>query len=172
MADIAIRSRSDTPGALCDIHHIARSVLHLIGEDHRIAGYTQEASTSHEPFIRPPVSSTPSRMQPVRGRGRGRGGGGVDRRGRARDGGAGHCPDSESGLGTPEPTMPTSIPSYTYHSPEPFIPPHTYTSPSIPTHIDAILTQKKDVKHRVSHNMIKICYELKGLYQVAGEERF
>ena len=139
MADIAIRSRSDTPGALCDIHHIARSVLHQIGEDHRIAGYTQEASTSHEPFIRPPVSSTPSRMQPVRGRGkgRGRGRGGVDRRGRARDGGSGHCPDSESGLGTPKPTMPTSIPSYTYHSPEPFIPPHTYTSPSIPTHIDA-----------------------------------
>ena len=32
--------------------------------------------------------------------------------------------------------MPTSIPSYTYHSPGPFIPPHTYTSPSIPTHID------------------------------------
>ena len=107
----------------------------LIGEDHRIAGYTQEASTSHEPFIRPPVSSTPSRMQPVRGRGRGRWG--VDRRGRARDGGTGHCPNSESGLGTPEPTMPTSIPSYTYHSPELFIPPHTYTSPSIPTHIDA-----------------------------------
>ena len=42
MADIAIRSRSDTLGALCDIHHIARSVLHQIGEDHRIAGYTQE----------------------------------------------------------------------------------------------------------------------------------
>ena len=81
MADIAIRSRFDTPGALCDIHHIARSVLHQIGEDHRIAGYTQEASTSHEQFIRPPVSSTPSRMQHVRGRGRGRGRGGVDRRG-------------------------------------------------------------------------------------------
>ena len=114
-------------------------MLHQISEDHRIAGYTQEASTSHDPFIRPPVSSTPSRMQPVRGkgRGRGRGRGGVDRRGRARDGGLGHCPDSESGLGTPEPTMPTSIPSYTYHSPESFIPPHTYTSPSIPTHIDA-----------------------------------
>ena len=126
MADIAIRSRSDTPGALCDIHHIARSVLHQIGEDHRIAGYTQEASTSHGPFIRPPVSSTPSRMQPARGRGRGRGRGGVDRRGRARDGGSGHGPDSESGVGTPEPTMPTSIPSYTYHSPEPFIP-HTPT---------------------------------------------
>ena len=136
MADIAIRSRSDTPGALCDIHHIARSVLHQIGEDHRIAGYTQEASTSHEPFIRPPVSSTPSRMQPVRGRGRGRGRGGVDRRGRDRDGGSGHGPDSESGVGTLEPTIPTSIPSYTYHSPKPFIPLHTYTSPSIPTHID------------------------------------
>ena len=31
MANIAIRSRFDTPGALCDIHHIARSVLHQIG---------------------------------------------------------------------------------------------------------------------------------------------
>ena len=72
MADIAIRSRFATAGALCDIHHIARSVLHQIGEDHRIAGYTQEASTSHEPLIRPPVSSPPSRIQPIRGRGRGR----------------------------------------------------------------------------------------------------
>ena len=62
MADIAIRSRFATAGALCDIHHIARSVLHQIGEDHLIAGYTQEASTSHEPLIRPPVLSTPSRM--------------------------------------------------------------------------------------------------------------
>ena len=32
--------------------------------------------------------------------------------------------------------MPTSIPSYTYPSPEMFIPPDTCTSPSIPTHID------------------------------------
>ena len=134
MADIAIRSRFDTPGALCDIHHIARSVLHQIGEDHLISGYTQETSTSHEPFIRSPVSSTPSRMQPVRGRGRGRGG--VDRQGHARDGGSGHGLDSESGLGTLEPTLPTSIPSYTYPSPELFIPPPTCTSPSIPTHID------------------------------------
>ena len=62
MANIAIRSRFATAGALCDIHHIARSVLHRIGEDQRIAGYTQEASTSHEPLIRPPASSTPSRM--------------------------------------------------------------------------------------------------------------
>ena len=32
--------------------------------------------------------------------------------------------------------MPTLIPSYTYPSPEMFIPPNTCTSPSIPTHID------------------------------------
>ena len=32
--------------------------------------------------------------------------------------------------------MPTTIPSYTYPSPEMFIPSHTCTSPSIPTHID------------------------------------
>ena len=83
MADIASRSRFATAGALCDIHHIARSVLHQIGEDHRIAGYAQEASTSHGPSIRPLVSSTQACMQPIRGRGRrgrGRGGGGVDRR--------------------------------------------------------------------------------------------
>ena len=111
MADIAIGSRFATVGALWDIHHIARSVLHQIDEDHRIVGYTQKASTSHEPLIRPPVSSTPSRMQPIRGRGRGRGRerGGVDSRGRARDCGLGHGPDSESGLGTLEPTLPTSI---------------------------------------------------------------
>ena len=83
MADIAIRSRFATAGALCDIHHIARSVLHQIGEDHRIVGYAQEALTSHGPSIRPPVSSTPSCMQPIRGRGRGRERGGVDRRGHA-----------------------------------------------------------------------------------------
>ena len=70
MADIAIRSRFATVGALCDIHHIARLVLHQIRKDHRIAGYTHEASTSHGPSIRPTVSSTPSRTQPIRGRGR------------------------------------------------------------------------------------------------------
>ena len=134
MVDIAIRSRYATASVLCDIHHIAQSVLHQIGEDHRITGYAQEASTSHGPSIRPPVSSTPARMQPIRGRGRGRGR--VDRRGRARDGGPCHGPDSDSGLGTLEPTLPTSIPSHTYPSLEMFIPPHTYTSPSIPPHTD------------------------------------
>ena len=102
----------------------------------RIIGYAQEASTSHGPSIRPPVSSTPARMQPIRGRGRGRGGGGVDIRGRARDGGPGHGLDSDNGLGTLEPTLPTSIPSHTYPSFDMFIPPHTYTSPSIPPHIE------------------------------------
>ena len=136
MADIVSRSRFAIAGALCDIHHIARSVLHQIGENHHIAGYAEEALTSHGPSIRPPVSSTPARMQPIRGRGRGRERGGVDRRGRARDGGSGHGLDSDSGLGTLEPTLPTSIPSYTYPSPEMFISPDTCTSPSVPTHID------------------------------------
>ena len=38
MVVISNRSRFATTGMLCDIHHIARSVLHQIGEDHRIAG--------------------------------------------------------------------------------------------------------------------------------------
>ena len=134
MVDIAGRSCFAIAGALCDIHHIARSVLHQIGEDHRIAVYAQEASTSHGPSIRPPVSSTPSRMYPIRGRGRGRGRGRVDRRGRARDGGPGHGADNDIGISTLGPTIPTSIPSHTYPLPEMFIPPHTSTSPSLPPH--------------------------------------
>ena len=98
MADIASRSREATTSLVYDFHYIARSVLHQIEEEHRIAGYNQEASTSHGPSIRSPVSSTPIRMQPIRGRGRRR----VDRRGHGRDGEGGH--------GTPKPTLPTSIP--------------------------------------------------------------
>ena len=110
--------------------------------------YAQEVSTSHGPSIRPPVSSTSACMQLIRGRGRGRGRGkwGVDHRGRARDGGPGHGPDSDNGLVTLEPTLPTSIPSHTYPSLDmlippqidtsPFIPPHIDTSPSIPSYID------------------------------------
>ena len=119
MADIASRSRYATTGFVYDLHHIAKSVLHQIGEEHRIADYDQEASTSHGPSIRPPVSSTPVRMQPIRGRGRGR----VDQRGHGRDGGRGHGRDGEGGHGTPEPTLPTSIPTHTYPSPEIFTPP-------------------------------------------------
>ena len=127
MADIASHSRYATAGVLCNIHHIARSVLHQIGEDHRIASYAQEASTSHGSSIRPPVSSTPESMRPIQGRGRGRGR--VDRRCCGRDGGPGNGPDGDNGIGTLEPPLPTLIPYHTYPSPEMFIPPHTYTSP-------------------------------------------
>ena len=105
-ADIANLSRGATTGLVYNLHHIAISMLHQIEEEHRIVGYDQEASTSHGPSIGPPMSSTPVRMQPIRGRGRGR----VDRRGRGRDGGRGHGQDGEGGRGTPESTLPTSIP--------------------------------------------------------------
>ena len=66
-----------------DFHHISRSVLHEIGDEHCIAGQDHEASTSHGPSIRPPMSSTLVRMQPIQGREGGR----VDRRDRGQDGG-------------------------------------------------------------------------------------
>ena len=106
MADIASRLRYTTTGLVYDLHHITRSVLHHIGEEHRITGYDQEASTSHGPSIRPLVSSTLVRIQPIRGHWITR----VDRRGRGRDGGRGHGRDGEGGRGTPESTLPTSIP--------------------------------------------------------------
>ena len=62
MADIASRSCGATTGLVYDLHHVARLVLHKIGEEHRIVGYDQEASTSHGPSIRPLVSFTPTRM--------------------------------------------------------------------------------------------------------------
>ena len=101
MAGIASRLRGATTGLVYDLHHIVRLVLHQIGEEHRIVGYDQEASTSHGPSIRLSVSSTLVRMHPIQGRGRGR----VDRRGRGR----GYGRDGEGGHGTPEPTLPTSI---------------------------------------------------------------
>ena len=57
MADIASHSRGATTGLVYNLHHIARSILHQIGEEHHITGYDQEASTSHGPSIRLPVSS-------------------------------------------------------------------------------------------------------------------
>ena len=125
MADIASRLCYATTGLVCDIHHIDRSVLHQIREEHRIVGYNQEESTSHGPSIRPPVSSTPIRIQPIQGKGRGRGR--VDRRGRSQDGGQGHGPDGESGRDTPKPTLPTSIPPIvTPHLPYPHTLTHIY----------------------------------------------
>ena len=73
MTDIASRSRYATTDLVYDLHHIARSVLHQIIEEHHIVGYDQEASTSHGPSIRPPMSSIVVRMQLIRGRGRERG---------------------------------------------------------------------------------------------------
>ena len=90
MVDITSCSRGATTGLVYNLHHIVILVLHQIEEEHHIAGYDQKASTSHGPSIRPPMSSTPVRMQPIRGRGRGRGRGRVDCRGRGRDGGRGH----------------------------------------------------------------------------------
>ena len=72
MADIASRSRGAITSLVYDLHHIVRSVLHHIREEHQIVGYYQEASTSHRPSFRPLVSSTQVRMLSIRGRGRGR----------------------------------------------------------------------------------------------------
>ena len=85
MANIASSSCGATTSLVYDLHHIARSVLHHIGEEHCITSYNQEVSTSHGPSIRPSVSSSLVLMQLIQGRGRGRGR--VDRRGRGRNGG-------------------------------------------------------------------------------------
>ena len=73
MVEIATISHGASSGLLYDIHHITRSVLHLIGEDKCIATQDEEASTSHGPSIIPPASSTIVRMQLIRGQGRERG---------------------------------------------------------------------------------------------------
>ena len=141
MVNIASRSRGATTGLVCDLHHIARSVLHQIGEERSIAVHDQEASTSHGPSITSPVSSTPIRKLPIRGKGR------VDRRGHGRDGWRGHGrdgwrghgqdgeggrgKDGEGGRGTLEPTLPTSILPHTYPSPDTSILPQTFTHHSM-----------------------------------------
>ena len=115
-----------------DLHHIARSVLHPIREEHHIAGHDQEVSTSRGPSIRPSVSSTSIRMQPIRGRGRGR----VDRRGcnhdggrgRNQDGWRGYGRDGEGGRGTPKPTLPPLSPTPIF-APDTSTLSHTYPSP-------------------------------------------
>ena len=72
MVDIVSCSPRATTGLVCDLHNIVKSVLRQIREERSIAIHDQEASTSHEPSIKPPMSSNPVRMQPIRGRGRGR----------------------------------------------------------------------------------------------------
>ena len=75
MVEIATISHGASSGLLFDIHHIARLVLRLIGEDQHIAAQDEEESASHRPSIRPHASSIAVRMKPIRGRERGRGGG-------------------------------------------------------------------------------------------------
>ena len=53
MVDIASISHGVSSRLMYDIHHITRSILHLIGEDHRIAAHDEETSKSHGPSIRP-----------------------------------------------------------------------------------------------------------------------
>ena len=65
MVDIATISHEASLGLLYDIHHIARSVLRLIGEDHCIAAHDEEAFMLHRPSIRLFTSSTVVRMQPI-----------------------------------------------------------------------------------------------------------
>ena len=69
MVEIASRSAGLTSGALGDIHHIAIDILHVIGEEHRIH-FARQSPISSYPSMRPPVSATTVRMQPIRGRGR------------------------------------------------------------------------------------------------------
>ena len=65
MVEIATIFHGASSGLLYYIHHIARSVLRLIGEDQRIASQDEEASTSPGPSIRPPALSTTVRMQSI-----------------------------------------------------------------------------------------------------------
>ena len=62
MVGIASRSGGATLGLVYDIHHIATSILWLIGEEHRICTRDEETSTSYGPSIRSPMSSTVIRM--------------------------------------------------------------------------------------------------------------
>ena len=63
MVDIASISHWAFSSLLYDIHHIVKSILRLIGEDHRINAQDEKASTSHGPSIIPFASSTAVRMQ-------------------------------------------------------------------------------------------------------------
>ena len=118
MVKIASRSAGPTSGALGDIHWISIDILHIIREEHRIHSVCQSPTSSY-PSMRPPVSATTVRMQPIRGRGR-------DSR---RDGGrAGRQP--RRSMHPPE-TMLASSTSSTPFAPEvSTLPPSPLPSPS------------------------------------------
>ena len=70
MVEIASRSTGPTSGALGDIYRIAIDILHVIGEEHRIHLVLQSPTSSY-PSMRPPISATTVRMQPIKGQGKG-----------------------------------------------------------------------------------------------------
>ena len=62
MVDIASISHGVSSSLMYDIHHITKSILHLIGEDHHIVAHDEKTSKSHGPSIRPPAPSPVVRM--------------------------------------------------------------------------------------------------------------
>ena len=113
MVDITSISHGASSSLLYNIHHVARSILRMIGEDHHIATQDEEVSMSHGPSIRLAALSRAVRMQSIRGRGRGRGRGRPSERGGHRSGGrvAGHSTNETSIL--PEySTSPPRLPYY------------------------------------------------------------
>ncbi|RVW72697.1 hypothetical protein CK203_056753 [Vitis vinifera] len=66
MVEIASRSVGPTSSALGDIHWIAIDILHVIEEEHRIHSVRQSPTSSY-PSMRPLVSATTVKMQPIRG---------------------------------------------------------------------------------------------------------
>ena len=64
MVEIASRSIGPTSGALGNIHQIVVDILHVMGDDHCIH-YVHQSPTSSYPSMRPPVSATTVRMQPI-----------------------------------------------------------------------------------------------------------
>ena len=67
MVEIASRSVGPTSSALGDIHWISIDILHVIREEHCIHSVRQ-LLTSSDQSMRPLVSATIVRMQPIRGR--------------------------------------------------------------------------------------------------------
>ena len=66
MIEIASRSIGPTSGALGNIHWISIDILHIIREEHRIHSVCQSPTSSY-PSMRPPMSATIVRMQPIQG---------------------------------------------------------------------------------------------------------
>ena len=139
MANIASRSRYATIDLVYDLHHITQSMLHQIGEEPRIAGYDQEAPTSHGPSIRPPCHPLQYVCSSFEVEEKGEGEliaeVVVEMVGKVMVEMVRAVVVHLSRLCLLRyPPSPPPPPPHTYPSPEIFIPPHTDTSPSIPPH--------------------------------------